>query len=242
MSMFNQNNPPAPGGVDDDSLETNRPAIRRHPVLKWQTVGTYVEFAVVDYNDTAPVKEGGVQKVRRFDDGTEKKVTQDVITGLVIGGTALVSPPEDDNRLDPVTPGLVVTQFVAGHNRWDPNRAQNHGQSWRAAKDVLGRGLVIGDLVRIDYLAFLEVASNGRKLQNGKKVLGFQVRPIGGTPAELEILEQARAARRNIKAAPAAAAPTSGGGFRPAPQTSQAPVVPSAPASSTAAPTRGLFD
>lgn len=231
MSMFN-----APGQqsapVDDDALEGPRRSIQRHPVLKWQYVGSYIELATVDYNDQAAVKEGGQQKVRHFNDGTSKAVTQDVLTGLVIAGNTLVTPVEDPNRLDEVVPDLIVTQFISGHNRWSPQRPQGQGLSWRDAKEALNRGLITGDLIRIDYVAFEETASDGRKLQNGKKVLAFQCRPLGGTPAELEILEKARAARRALKAAQQGPQTTA---FRPvnptAPQVPQ-PAQPADPTSS----------
>ncbi len=239
MSMFNNPQTRPDDNLDEDQLEATRQTITRHPVLTWQSVGTFVEFAVVDYNDKAAVKDGGVQKTRVVQQGNEtveKKVTQDVITGLVLGGNTLVTSPVDRDRLDVVTNDLVVTQFVSGHNRWDPDRPQEHGKTWRDAKDVLGRGLMTGDLVRIDYVAFLEVARNGRKLQNGKKVLAFQVRPLGGTPEELAILEKARAARRALKASTAPSQPV----FQP-PTTVQAqPAAPSAAAPAAAA--RGLFD
>lgn len=229
-------------GLADDRLES-RKVIQRHPIMKWQQVGSFVEFAMVDYNDQAPVKENGVQKVQQFTDGTSKLKTQDVLTGLVLGGTGLYSPPEDDNRLEVVAPGMLVTQFIAGHNRWDPNRPQHHGESWRDAKDLIGRDLSIGDLVRIDYVAFEEVASNGRKLQNGKKVLAFQVRALGGTPEEIAILERCRAARAAIKN-PQPAAPSQPG-FRPVPVASApapAAAAPVATPPAQAQPVRSLFE
>lgn len=241
MSMFPQG--PAQPGIDDDVLETSRAAIPRFPILKWQDVGTYVELAVIAYNDQAAVKENGVPKTRTFQNGAEtvtKPVTQDVLTGLVIGGNALYTPLGQADKLEVVAPGLVVTQFISGHNRWDPNRIEAHGKSWRDAKDVLGRGLTTGDLVRIDYTAYLTVASNGRPLQNGKKVMGFICRPLGGTPQELQILEAARKARREMKANPQPQATTPG--FRPVPTTTPVAPVGQQPVPNPPAATRGLFD
>lgn len=237
--MFNTGQQPNNNPEDDDVLEATRTMIPRFPILKWQDVGTYVELAVVNYSDTAAVKENGVQKTRTFVNNGEtvvKAQTQDVITGLVIGGNALFTPLGEKDRLEVVIPGIVVTQFVSGHNRWDPNRAEAHGKTWRDAKDVLGRGLMTGDLVRIDYSAFLTVASNGRPLQNGKKVMGFMCRPLGGSPEELAILEAARKARREMKANQSTPAAPSQPGFRPAPvattpQTPAAPQMPTPPAS-----------
>jgi hypothetical protein len=249
MTMFPNTGPaqPAQPVDDNDTLAAGfGGGFSRYPVLKWQTVGTHVEGVMVDYSNKAPNRDPVTKQQKSWRNpqtGEEKLGTQDVLTFLVIGGDALVSPTDDKDKLSVVNPGELVSAFVSGHNRYDPQRPEQFGTSWYIAKDSLGvRGIKIGDLVRIQFMAHLDRNWNGQSLSIHKKVLGFWIRPCGGTPEELQYLEAARRARAEMKANPPQPAP-SAGGFRPVPTTPQAQAAPTLPQPPAAAPTtKSLFD
>lgn len=170
----------------------------RFPTVKPNQAGDRVVGLMVDYDDKAPVYKYGITPPVQDVNAKGDPKTKDVLTLLVKDGNCQISlprnPGEDSNETAPVAPGDVVRSHIQGHNRYDPDRAT----SWRMAKDKLGRGLRVGDVVTIWFISTTRTGHGGVTLSQDKKIIGFEVRPP--TDAEDGLVEQARTARRNLKA------------------------------------------
>lgn len=130
------------------SLETSTP---RTPSAKLLNIGDHVVVAVVDVTQV-PWLEYGTQEPKIGKDG--KPRTQDVVTGLVISGNAVIKDGDEDRQAQP---DELVTIYLAGHNRWE----------WIEAKRRLPRPLSVGDVMRWKYDRDekSQVAANPRKVR-----------------------------------------------------------------------------
>lgn len=220
-----------PGGIsdDDDELEGERKQFAKHDILKHRTVGDYVLGVVVDFSDTVPDKDPVTNTQKQYGD---KLKYQDVITMLVLDGQGVVTKAGTRNE-GPLEVDSVVTEWVSGHNKYDPDRPEQFGMSWRVAKDTLGRGLKVGDLVRIDYVVEAKETWSGVSLGIPKKVKAYQC-AAPSTAEEFALVERARAERKRIK------------GGAPAPQADQPAqrivAQPAATAAPAAPAVKGLWD
>lgn len=125
------------------------------PGVKLRTINSYVDVAIVDVK-AVPWKDFATKQVKVGDDG--KPRTQDLVTGLVIGGNGVINADGADR---PVNPDELVSIYFAGHRRWD----------WIQAQKALDGGLQVGDVMRVVY-ARDEASAAG----NPKKVWTVQIR------------------------------------------------------------------
>lgn len=104
------------------------------PSVTLREVGQYVNGHVC-HVAIEPLYEFGSKRVKVTDDGRER--TQEKVTLLVTGGTAMLKSGEDYR---PVTVGSEVVIWLQGGRRW----------AWIEAKRKAG-GLDVGDVVQIRY-------------------------------------------------------------------------------------------
>jgi len=151
------------------SLET--PAT---PSVKLRNIGDHVDV-VVAHTKVVPWREFGTGNIKLGKDGQER--TQDCVTFVVLGGNGVVG----SNGVDtPVTPGMEVTYYFAGHGRWE----------WIEAKKARG-GLNVGDVARIKYDRD-EPSESG----NPKKVRTVKLREA--RPEEAQYVAQAEQVYRRL--------------------------------------------
>lgn len=140
-------------------LEKPRPTLA--PSIKLREVGQYVDIALV-HQYTRPVTVYGSPTGEQAKNILGKPKTQDVVVGVVIGGTARIVV---DNVERPVQAGDVVSLWIAGHNRFDPEfdagRAKGEAKSWAGAKK--DRPPQIGDRMRWLYEAEIPGKGNTPK-------------------------------------------------------------------------------
>jgi hypothetical protein len=142
------------------------------PGVKLRTIGTYVDIAAVDLKQV-PWKDFVTKEVKIGDDG--KPRTQDLVTGLVIGGTGVIVA-DDTERV--VAPDELVSIYFAGHHRWEFIQAQKK----------LEGGLQVGDVIRIKY-----DRDEPSRAGNPKKVWSVQIRhPKSEEAARTAKCEEAR--------------------------------------------------
>jgi len=173
----------------------------RFPTVKFTEVGDRFVGMIVDYDDKAPLYVYGTQERKITPSGKEQ--TKDVLTVLIMSGTTcgVTDPDGEDGAVlaDPV--GVVAKVHIQGHNRWTPD-ARPAGQlpAWRNALDEHGQ-FRRGDVVKGEFCATSRVGANGAKLSQDKKIIGFALR--AAKPEEASLIERARAAYAEIKAAKA---------------------------------------
>jgi hypothetical protein len=183
---------------DPDELESGSRG-PRFPTAKIGQRGDRLVGLMVDYDDKAPVYKYGVTPPEReINKKTGEPRTKDVLTLLVKGGDFPVNLPREQgervNRKAPGQPGQIVRVHIQGHNRYDSQRAT----SWRMAKDKLGRGLKVGDVVTVWFIEATRQGYGGVDLSQDKLVVGFEVAPA--TEVDARLVEAARLARGDIKA------------------------------------------
>lgn len=187
----------------DDFDQPLRQAGSKFPTVKFENVGDRFVGMVIDYDDKAPLFVYGTQERAKTDDGREK--TKDVLTVLLMGGTtAPVSDPSGgDGATLAATEGVVAKVHIQGHNRWTPEpRPSGQRPAWRNAIDAYGdfrRGCVVMG----EFEATSRTGSNGAKLSQDKKIIGFAIR--AAKPEEASLVAKAREEYRAIKAGQAAA-------------------------------------
>lgn len=125
--------------------------VTRPPGIKLLHPGDTVEVAIID-QAVIPWTEFGTGEQKIGKNG--KPRTQEVYTALVIHGDAVRREGDDEVR---VTPGEVVSIYLAGHRRW--NRIE--------AYKALGRKVRVGDVWSWTYEKDERSAVAG---QNPKKV------------------------------------------------------------------------
>lgn len=142
------------------SVPLEEPRAPATPSLKLREIGQWADLALVStrvaplyvYNpdSTAPA----VRKIT----ASGKEATQDVVTGVVIAGTATLVA---DGAERVVEPGDLVAVWIAGHSRFDPDfdrsRAKGEPKSWGGAKEDHAPN--VGDKLRVRYEA--EVPGKG---------------------------------------------------------------------------------
>ena len=186
----------------DDFDQPLREGGSRFPTVKFTEVGDRFVGMVVDYDDKAPLYVYGTQERKVTPNGKEQ--TKDVLTVLVMAGTtAPVTDPDGEDgehMADPV--GTVAKVHIQGHNRWTPDARPTGKPAWRNALDEYPQ-FRRGCAVLGEFESTTRVGSGGAKLSQDKKLIGFAVR--AAKPEEAPLIEQARAAYHDIKAAKAAA-------------------------------------
>lgn len=174
----------------------------RYASPKFNEVGDRFVGMVIDYDDKAPLFVYGTQQRAVTDAGKEK--TKDIVTVLLMDGTTCaVSDPQGGEGATLDNPvGVVAKVHIQGHNRWTPD-ARPVGQrlAWRNALDEFGdfrRGCVVMG----QFEATSRVGSNGAKLSQDKKIIGFAVR--AAKPEEAPLVERCKQEYRALKEASAA--------------------------------------
>ncbi len=125
------------------------------PGVKFRSIGDYVDVAIFDLKPV-PWKDFVTKEVKKDDNGNPR--TQDLVTGVVVGGTATIRVDDAERA---VAVDEVVTMYFAGHHRWDFIQAQK----------ALDGGLQVGDLMRVKY-----DRDEPSKAGNPKKVWTVQIR------------------------------------------------------------------
>lgn len=127
------------------------------PSVKLRNIGDKVIVAIVDVT-AVPWLEYGTNEQKVGKDG--KPRTQDKVTAIVVSGNGVITDNESDRE---VTPGEVVSIYLAGHNRWE----------FIEAKRRLTRPLNVGDVMQWKY----DRDEKSTVASNPKKVRTCQIRP-----------------------------------------------------------------
>lgn len=113
-------------------LETPRAAIT--PSVKLREIGQYVDIALAHVTER-PLMVFGSNPPEQAVSITGKPKTQDVIVGIVIGGTATIIVDDIERQ---VAAGDIVSLWMSGYNRYDPDfdaaRSRGEAKSWSSAK------------------------------------------------------------------------------------------------------------
>ncbi len=179
----------------------------KRPIVKFVNPGDKFVGVLVDIDDKYPDFEygsNGKRRTRTLPDGIVKELTQDLLTVLLMPSTtAPVADLDSDGYLTNVD-GVVARVYVKGHNRWTPKpRPETTYPAWRNATDAAGNDYRRGCVVMGVFEATTDVGSDGRKLTQDKKLIGFAVR--AAKPEEAPLVARARDEYRAIKAGRAAA-------------------------------------
>ena len=125
------------------------------PGVKFRAIGDYIDVAIFDLKPV-PWKDFVTKEVKVGDDG--KPRTQDLVTGIVIGGSATIKVDDTERA---VNADESVSLYFAGHHRWEFVQAQK----------ALDGGLQVGDVLRVKY-----DRDEPSKAGNPKKVWTVQIR------------------------------------------------------------------
>jgi hypothetical protein len=167
----------------------------RFPSVKLDKEGDQWLGMLIDYDPTSPLYDYATGQRAVTDDGKEK--TKDVLTVLLLPKTKCIVNGE------PAQEGSFVRVHIQGHNRY----TQGRSDSFREAKRVHG-GLQVGDVIRGRITEITNIGSNGRPLNQPKKVIGFDMRRA--KPEEAALVQRCVEEHQRLKAVPLE--PATGGG------------------------------
>lgn len=174
------------------------------PSITLPTIGDKLDFAVVN-EEIVPSYIFGT-KTQDVSKVSGKPKTQDLVTVLVIKGTALIADTDAEGKiindaqsnkvLRQVREGDVGAIYFEGQSRYDPDvdktRDKGAAKSWSAAKEDVG-GLNVGDVGRWSYEG--DVQGQGAQPRKVRKVQLRRAKPEeAARTAQCEALYRERTA------------------------------------------------
>lgn len=215
---------------EEDYGLDNGPIVVRLPVAKLREQGQQLVLMMV-YTKVIPKMEYGKQNVPAINFKGEP-ATQDLITGYVMPQSTCVMamPKRGDAPAQeiPAAPGTLVQLYVAGHNRFDPERTDSFMDVTRAFRET-GERLEVGDVILACLSNITLEGRDGVALRAPKHVVSFAIRK--SRPEERDMVNAARAKFKELRATDRAIAASA-----PAPQPQSAPAFSPVPANWGAAP------
>jgi hypothetical protein len=143
------------------------------PAAKLPNIGDTLTFAVIDIDNNIPVYIYGSDKIPELNVKGEPK-KQARITALTVSSTGAVR--RDGDTEVPIEPGEIVSIYVSGYAKYDPDRDKLNGShvSWSEAIRKAG-GLEVGSVGQWKYLA--DIPGQGAQPRKDRKFALRKAKP-----------------------------------------------------------------